>query len=239
MAKHDTIAALQQEVLRMQGFKPVSHSGAQPVLPACINQAFPNQQFPLGAVHELCAKSAEETAASFGFVSAILANLLTTGIAVWISTRHCIFPPALKRFGIDPHRVIFLYPQKQKDVLWTLEECLRFEGLKAVVGYHNELSFTQSRRLQLAVEQSGVTAFIIRQTKSRNTTTSVARWHVTPVSSSNEDQPIGPGFPRWQVTLEKVRNGKPRSWLVEWRGGQLTTTDVPAIPMIAPLRKIV
>jgi hypothetical protein len=30
----------------------------------------------------------------------------------------------------------------------------------------------------------------------------------------------GIGFPRWQVDLQRVRNGTPGSWQLEWAGGQ-------------------
>jgi protein ImuA len=30
----------------------------------------------------------------------------------------------------------------------------------------------------------------------------------------------GVGFPRWNVQLLKVRNGKPGAWQLEWEGGQ-------------------
>ena len=38
-------------------------------------------------------------------------------------------------------------------MLWVIEEALKCEGLAAVIGEIKELSFTQSRRLQLAVEK--------------------------------------------------------------------------------------
>lgn len=41
----------------------------------------------------------------------------------------------------------------------VMEEALKCGGLAAVVGEVQDISFTASRRLQLAVEQSGVTGF--------------------------------------------------------------------------------
>jgi protein ImuA len=61
-----------------------------------------------------------------------------------------------------------------------VEEALRCNRLAAVVAEIGELSFTASRRLQLAVEQSRVTGFILRL-KPRNLTSTacVTRWRVT------------------------------------------------------------
>jgi protein ImuA len=63
---------------------------------------------------------------------------------------------------MEPHQIILIDLQNEKDVLWCMEEALRCNRLAAVVGEIRELSFTVSRGLQLAVEQIGVTGFIIR-----------------------------------------------------------------------------
>jgi protein ImuA len=76
-----------------------------------------------------------------------------------------IFPPGLKMFGIEPANIIFLELQKSKDILWVMEEALKCIGVAAVVGEISDLSFTLSRRLQLAVEQSGVMGFILRRSR--------------------------------------------------------------------------
>ena len=100
-----------------------------------------------------------------------------------------------------------------------MEEALKCEGLAAVVGEINELSFTGSRRLQLAVEQSRVTGFVIRNYITKpNITSCIARWKISHLPSLVENQLPGVGFPRWQVELLKVRNGKPGIWEVEWKG---------------------
>ena len=84
------------------------------------------------------------------------------GACIWISAARKIFPPGLKAFGIEPDRVIFVDLKREKDVLWATEEVLKCEGLAAVASEIRELSFTVSRRLQLAVEKSRVTGFILR-----------------------------------------------------------------------------
>jgi protein ImuA len=143
------------------------------------------------------------------------------GVVLWISSARTIFPPALKSFGIEPDRIVFVDLQKQKDVMWVMEEALKCEGLAAVVGEMNELSFTASRRLQLAVEQSRVTGFILRvNPRNLNTTASVTRWKITSIPSLLPDGMPGVGFPRWNVELLKVRNGKPGTWQMEWKGGR-------------------
>lgn len=164
----------------------------------------------------------EEAAATGGFVAGVLSALMGKGGAtVWLSTNRTIFPPALVSFGIAPDKIIFVDLKKEKEILWAMEEALKCEGLAAVVGELPELSFMASRRLQLAVEKSRVTGFILRHNfRSLNTNACVTRWKITPVASQLADGMPGVGFPRWKVDLLKVRNGKPGNWQVEWAAGK-------------------
>src|ERR1700744_3368442 len=95
-----------------------------------------------------------------------------------------IYPPALKLFGVNPDRVIFLDVPLQKDVLWVTEEALKCEGVATVICETRDLSFTESQRLQLAVEKSRATGFVLRKdVKKVNTTACVTRWQIRPVRS--------------------------------------------------------
>jgi protein ImuA len=161
------------------------------------------------------------------------------GISVWISASRKIFPPALKAFGVEPDRVIFVDLQKEKDVLWAVEEALKCEGLTAVVGEVQEMSFAQSRRLQLAVENSRVTGFILRSNINRlNATACTARWQITPLPSETENEMPGVGFPRWNVELLKVRNGQPGSWEMEWAADRFIEISKPIAAGEASLRQL-
>ena len=221
-SKADIIARLQKEILPLQGYKPM-HGAVRPHLGlGAIESAFPNAVFPLGAIHEFISMSPEDSAATNGFLSAILSPLLQEGAALWIGSSRTLFPPALTSFGIAPERIIFIDLKREKDILWTMEEALQCSSLTAVVGEIKELGFTASRRLQLAVEKSRVTGFIHRQQfKSNQTTACLCRWRITPLSSVLEDDLPGVGHPRWQVDLLKARNGKPGTWEVEWSADKL------------------
>ncbi|RYZ54639.1 MAG: Error-prone repair protein ImuA [Sphingobacteriales bacterium] len=217
-AKYDMIRQLQQEVLRLQGYRRSAGSLAMHKGLGPIEAAFPGKTFPTGAVHEFISAGPEDAAATNGFISGLLGGLLRgAGVCLWISTSRTVFPPALKLFGLDPDRIIFLDLQKPKDALWSLEEALKCEAVAAVVGEIAELGFTESRRLQLAVEQSRVTGFIHRcRPRKENTVACLTRWKIRPLPSITEDGMPGPGFPRWQVQLVKVRNGRPGTWELEW-----------------------
>ena len=219
--KNDIIAQLQREILPLQGFKSLLKSNVVDVGLGTIEKSFPDARFPLGAVHEFFCTCAEQAAATEGFVSGILSSLMRGGrVSLWITSSRTVFPPALKNFGIQPDRIIFIYLQKEKDILWAMEEALRCEGLAAVVGEIQELGFTASRRLQLAVEQSRVTGFIIRRNPKNLTTACVTRWRITSIPSVLADNIPGVGFSRWKVELLKVRNGRTGNWELEWTAGK-------------------
>ncbi len=213
----------------MQGFKPPVAGVADAVGLGNISQSFPQQTFPVSAFHEFFCSSEEEATASAGFISALLCSFLQKGgAAVWINTSGAIHPPGLSFFGLLPHQVIFLQLKKEKDILWALEEALKCGSLAAVVGEMQDISFTASRRFQLATEKSGVTCLVLRRNPKQTATTAVARWQVKPLPSQTSGFP-GVGYPRWMVSLLKVRNGRPGSWDVEWVDGRLQPAAKPAL----------
>ncbi len=211
-------------MLRLHGFKVTANNPALDNMLGPVKNAFPCNSFPLNAIHEFISRSEEDAAGTHGFISGLLATLMQNGgTSVWIGAVQNIFPPALKSFGIAPEKIIFIQLQKEKEILWAMEEAIRCDGLLAVVGEVRELSFTASRRLQLAVEKSGVTGFVVRNNpRSVGTTACVTRWKIIPMRSELENDLPGVGFPRWNVELLKVRNGKPGIWQIECRAGCLS-----------------
>jgi protein ImuA len=221
------ITRLEREILPLQGIRPISglnaHCGFEP-----LNAAFPNQQFPAGAVHEFLCNSTEQKVSSLGFMSGILSTFTNNNAIAWVGAARNLFPPALAQFGINPSQILFIHPRKQKDLLWTIEEVMKCEAITAVISEIPEFSFMASRRLQLAVETSGVTGFILRKEQKSMTTASVARWRITAAQSKIPGQLPGVGFPQWNVELVKVKNGKPGQWQLAWIDGKFELTDSTA-----------
>ncbi|MBC7848465.1 MAG: Error-prone repair protein ImuA [Chitinophagaceae bacterium] len=236
---HDIISQLQQDILRMQGFKSSIRADGQHVQLGPINQAFPNNQFPIAAIHEFLAESTHQQSCSLGFVSGILSTLMNPDrVVLWISKDRTCFPPALPSFNIQPDKIIFIDLKKDKELLWTMEEALKCDALAAVVGEISDISFISSRRLQLAVEKSRVTGFVIRrQPRIVDANSFVSRWRISPLPSEPPTNLPGVGFARWKVELLKIKNGKPGAWDVEWRKGKFRIIQVPETVMLE--RKIV
>jgi len=216
--KKELIDRLQKDILRWEGYKPPPVGTRELVGLGPVEGAFPNGVFPLGTVHELVCGNTEQATACGGFVTGLLSVLMKNGGAcLWIGLSGNLFPSALKAFGVEPDKVIFVNLSKNKDVLWVMEEALKCTGLAAVIGEVGEMDFKQSRRLQLAVERSQVTGFVLRNYSNKmGNTACAARWQIKPLPSEPVDGLPGLGFPRWQVELLRVRNGQPGNWIIEW-----------------------
>src|SRR5215208_6739185 len=159
VTRADIIAKLRRDLLPLQGFKSLP-IGSENINLGPINNAFPKNAFPIGAVHEFISFTPEETTATAGFVAGITGMIMRkNGVALWIGSSRSIFPPALAAFGIEPDKIIFVDLQREKDCLWAMEEALKCEGVAADACETQDPGFTISRRFQLAVEQSSVTGF--------------------------------------------------------------------------------
>ena len=239
--KKDIINHLQKNILLWQGFTPSPAGTTDMVGLGPVEAVFPNGTFPIGAIHEFLSATPEHTAACGGFIAGLLATLMREGGAcLWISVSRTLFPPALKAFGIEPDCIIFVDLQREKEVLWAMEEALKCGGLVAVIAEVREISFSQSLRLQLAVEESHVTGFILRNDLRKiSTTACAARWQITPLPSEAEtDMPVL-GFPRWNVELLKVRNGLTGTWKMEWsadRFNLVTENIAETVPLPKELK---
>ena len=225
--KQQIISTLRSQILTMEGFRSHNMStvsaGLGPIL-----QAFPNKTFPLGAVHEFLSDGIENSTATVGFACGILGHVLgENGTGVWLCHGpRTVYPPALRSFGIDPDRIIFIEVKNEFNALWTLNETLKCSAVKAVVGEIKNLSFVVSRKLQLAVEESQCTGFIIRKSESSNVTACVTRWRISMMHGETIEDLPGLGHPKWKVELLKIRNGKPGAWYVGWKNGEFETEAI-------------
>ena len=218
---------LQSDILRLQRFCTSVNSKLDMELGA-LRDALPNKSFPLGAVHEFLSDHAEDAAATSGFVGGLISALMKNkGTGLWISASRMLFPPALKTLGLNPDRFIFLDLKNEKDVLWAMDEALKCAAITTVVGEIRNIDFTQSRRLQLAVEQSLCTGFVLRhKVYNPGTTAFVSRWKISSLPSENPDGLPGIGYPGWKVELLRMRNGKPGSWNIQWKDGAFVPLDI-------------
>ena len=224
--KSDIIKKLENEILELQGYRAALGRIPVNIDLGPINEAFPDGRFPVGAVHEFVSAGMGNQVAATGFIAPVISNLMgDNGVVLWIGDSRTIFPPALKHFGIDPHRVIFIDLKNQKEVAWAVDEALKLHGLAAVIGEMTDIIFMASRRFQLAVEQSQVTGFLFNKKERYTTNACLTRWKITSQPGIIQDDLPGVGFPAWKVELLKVRNRRPGIWEVALINGQFVSID--------------
>lgn len=229
--KKELVRQLQAKINAMQGLGKAA-DGLQESLLSPFASAFPGHVFPRSALHEFISYELADAACTSGFITALMGKFMKEGgLCLWVGNGKKVFPPGLKHFGIEPDRIVFIDIAHPKHALWTIEEALKCEALTAVVGEIKELGFTESRRLQLAVERSGITGFLHRfRPHTENALAATTRWKVKPMASQTELSLPGVGHSCWEVQLLKVRNGRPASWQISWRDKAFVSlTDEPLI----------
>ncbi|WP_091947663.1 ImuA family protein [Methylorubrum salsuginis] len=184
-----------------------------------LDQALPGGGLALGALHQIHegGPRGRYAASAVLFAGGILARL--DGPVLWCLHSRDLFAPALARVGLHPDRVVYCETWRDAEVLPAMEEGLRHRGLAGVVGELTRMGLTPSRRLQLAAEGSGVTAFVLHrvcggEAAEPEPSAARTRWRVSP-APSDMDTNRHLGRPRWRLDLQRCRGGAPGSWIVE------------------------
>jgi len=247
-----SIDALRDQVARLERLGATTQNKRGPSRPVTLGAADLDGHLPWGglpraALHEVAGEGAdrEEGAAAAGFASLWLARLQDAGPVLWIvraGSRAAIDLHAhgLHQQQLDPRRLILVAARRDDEALWAMEEGLKAKSLGAVLGEVEKLDLTASRRLQLAAETGGVTAFVLRRWRLTGCATrdaaqpiaAVTRWRVTPLPTEHEI--------RWQVDLARCRGGRPNTWIMEKAHGsdELTIQSNQHAPLsgdLAPL----
>jgi len=167
----------------------------------------------------------EDGALAAAFAAGILGRLTRTGdgTVLWCLPRPDLYGLGLAAHGLDPARLVLVRAPRDAEILWAMEEGLRAPGITAVVGEVGTLAAVASRRLQLAAERSGITAFLLRRwrdggkaARERNLpNAAVTRWRIAALPSQPLPGEPGVGRPRWRFELLRCRGGEPASWEVE------------------------
>ena len=219
------IAVLQQAIARLEhavpGTTPEPLSFGLPE----IDRHLPGSGLACGALHEVIAAAHGDRAASFGFIVALTAGALATrpGPAVLIAARRGFadfgepYGHGLQRLGLDVGRLVLVEARTDKDALWAMEEALRPEVAAAAIAgaVEGDLDLTTSRRLNLAAAGFGAPFILLRPPLTTGTSASATRWRVAAAPASRDR--FGTfAFCRWNLALERCRNGRPGRWLIEW-----------------------
>jgi protein ImuA len=215
---------LRERVRRIERSAATAH-GVLPFGIAAIDQALPGGGLARGALHEILGNGGDEEdgALAAAFAARILGRLGTSPI-LWCLPRLDLYGPGLAAHGLDPGRVVLVRAPRDAEILWAMEEGLRAPGIVAVVGEVGSLPIVASRRLQLAAERFGITAFLLRRWRDGGQAAreralpnaAVTRWRVAALPSWPPlHGELGVGRVRWRVELLRCRGGDPACWELE------------------------
>jgi protein ImuA len=242
---------LKAQIRQLEGFGGTLTGTRQQVLPFgvdAIDNHLPGGGLLRGALHEIFADDAGIATAFCALLAGRLAGDAGDHTILWCERpwtldAGALYGPALLQFGIDPARMILVRPRRDADALWAMEEGLRCGRIAAVVGEITDMSLTASRRLQLAAEETGVTALMLRpKTDKPAPSAAVTRWRldavehetgdtragrITERANDNDrklygppglesDGPPGLNAARWRAELFRCRGGVAANWMMEW-----------------------
>lgn len=179
-----------------------------------------------GRMHELFGAIEEEGAAA-GLALLFASNMAGRAAPVlWLRTAASAraggfaYGPGLAALGIDPQRLLVGMMADERMLLRTAVDALRHPALGALLielrGPVPLLDLTASRRLALAAEGSGITAFLLRIGADPGPSAADTRWRVTAAPSL----PLpgeAPGMSAFALTLLRQRAGPDgMQWRVRW-----------------------
>ncbi len=189
-----------------------------------IDAHLPGGGLPLGRWHELAGEGLEtETAAApSAFAALMAAPLACRGEAVWVMRRDDLWAPGLSGLGFPAQRLIQVCARDEAEAFSVMEDALGAVGVAAVLGEVEEIDLTAGRRLQLACEKRGATAFVLRRRpyggrprREPAGSAAATRWRIASAPSEPGPNEFGLGAPRWRAVLERCRGGRGGQWLFE------------------------
>jgi protein ImuA len=214
-----------------------------------LDAALPWGGLPAVGLHEVFGDTS-----ALGFSAALLARLPTKGPILWCQAGRDLYGQGLALYGLDPARLILVHGRTDTDTLWAMEEGLATPGLAAVVGLPHKVPPIAGRRLQLAAEEHGTFALLLRPldlhagpragAELAATSMALTRWRVAAAPSEAvmaRGEIIGLGPERWRLELQRCRlsaaqdstskyAGHPKTWQVEWHH------ETGDLSMVAALR---
>lgn len=234
----DRLAALRAEVRALESLGKARGGEMLPFGIEDIDSRLAGGGLAVAALHEVAADrpSLADDAAATLFAAAVAAR--RPGIVLWALARRDLFAPGLAGAGLAPDRILYAECGGNEDVLAVMEEGLRHGGLAAVVGEVSRVAMASTRRLQLAAEESGTMALMLKRWRRSGEdplavpSAAATRWRIAAAPSA--ELPVsGIGRPRWHVTLARQRGGEPHYWTMEGPDAQ-GRLALPAEPSHRP-----
>ena len=221
------LAELRLLLSRHPGWPQTSHAKL-PFDLAALDCHLPNGGLTCGALHEIVPATQAALPAAFGFIVAVLARFSSNFPAaarnkqiIFVmpdhGSRQCgrLSGHGLNGLGFDPTRVILVETAHRHDSLWALLEALRSGAPQAVIGMIDRLDLKTSQKLHLTAAEAGLPLLLLRPSQTLESSAAATRWRIDAAAGAR-DRFGSYARARWQVQLERCRNGRPGEWVVEY-----------------------
>jgi protein ImuA len=214
------LAALRAEVRALESLGGARGGEILPFGIDAVDSRLAGGGLAVAALHEAAADrpSLADDAAATLFVAAVAAR--RPGPVLWAFCRRDLFAPGLALAGLAPDRILYAECGGNEDVLAVMEEGLRHGGLAAMVGEVSRVAMASTRRLQLAAEESGTMALMLKRWRRSGEdplgipSAAMTRWRIA-CAPSAELPVAGIGRARWRLVLARQRGGEPHHWIME------------------------
>jgi len=189
-----------------------------------IDQILPSKGLETGTVNQIIGDKVDNAAIGFG--AALLSlflnnNNLNGSVVLWCRKSKGLYAPGMRVFNLKESQLLLTYSDKDKDILWAMEEGLRSGVLVGVLGEFQNLTTIIIRRLQLASELANLPTLILSKEKSDSLQGLIAtRWKVSSLPSLNKSDFL---FSQvlteilWQLELVYCQNGATGNWDIKWQ----------------------
>ena len=211
---------------------------------AALDSWLPHGGLAFGALHEIVPQRDNDIPACFGFIAALLGRMLSEGQIIFVFARTFshrfsgrLSGHGLNAFGLDPGRVVLVETQDDRQALWAIEEALRSGMSAAVIGMTGtEIDLKSSQRLNLAAGDSGRLLFLMQPEGLASLNVAMTRWRVGASPAATDRFGLIARW-RWQLSLERCRNGRTGDWRVEFDHAAHRFSLVPPLANLALHRR--
>jgi len=200
----ERLQVLRRRMARIEGGRRPSDPRPVSSGYAALDRLLPGGGLHRGTLVEWLSACEGSGAETLALVAARQA-LYDGGALVVLDRRRQFYAPAAARLGIDLERLIVVRAAVAADGAWALDQALRCPAVAAVLAWPDALDDRAFRRLQLAAEQSGGLALLVRPHQARHEPSwaDVRLWV--------EPRPLGGAVGRRRLRLEvlRCRGGSP------------------------------
>lgn len=140
------------------------HSSHPPALDtgfAALNRHLPGAGWPADGVTEILYP--RHGVGELSLLLPCLAELSRKAMwIIWVAPPLRLNAGALAAAGVDIRQILVVSPRQNTEILWAIEEGLKSGAASAVLGWPQQASATQVRRMQICAAQNQVPCFLFK-----------------------------------------------------------------------------